>query len=262
LVAIGDTEIVTAGRAATVTITLANLVGSATLVAVTVHVPAVEDAVYVMTSPGVLGTDPQVALQVTAVLGVFPTEAVKTCWPLACRLTGVGDKEIVTGGATTVTITLADLVGSATLVAVTTHVPAATGAAYVMESPVVFGTDPQVALHVTVVFAVLPTVAVNACWPAGGILTRVGDTEIVTGGAATVTIMLAEFAAPGLGLLTATAYTPGLNVVMENDICVAETVFAGTATPFQSTCAPGRNWDPVIVTLAGPIGITGVTERI
>ena len=211
-----------------------------------------------------LESDPQEGvLQITAVLPVLPTVAVNTCWPPDRRLVAIGDTEIVTAGrAATVTTTLADLVGSATLVAVTVHVPAVEGAAYVMTSPGVLGTDPQVALHVTAVFAVLLTVAVNACWPLDGILTGVGDTEIITGGAATVTIMLAEFAAPGLGLLTATAYTPGLNVVMENDICVAETVFAGTATPFQSTCAPGRNWDPVIVTLAGPIGITGVTERI
>ena len=69
----------------------------------------------------VLESDPQLALQVTAVFVVFFTVAVKDCVALVSRLMLLGATEIVTG-AVTVTVACADLVWSATLVAVTVQV--------------------------------------------------------------------------------------------------------------------------------------------
>ncbi len=104
----------TATGALTVTVAEADLVGSATLVAVTVYVPGVPGAVY---KPE-LDTVPLVANHVTAVF-VEPVTVAVNCWvPLVKIVDAVGLSDIATG---TVTVTLADanLVGSATLVAVT-----------------------------------------------------------------------------------------------------------------------------------------------
>jgi hypothetical protein len=69
---VGDTETTTTGGAVTVTVADADFVASATLVAVTVYVPADEGAVY---SP-LEDTLPPEADQVTAVLLVPETFAV------------------------------------------------------------------------------------------------------------------------------------------------------------------------------------------
>jgi len=127
-----------AGAAVTVTTAEADFVVSATLVALTVAVPALAGAV---NSPdGVML--PNEAFQVTDLLEVDPwTDAVKESVPLVADLAEAG--EIVTevtagsggggfgldpGAAVTVTGADADRVGSATLVAVTTPVPAVVGA--------------------------------------------------------------------------------------------------------------------------------------
>ena len=73
----------------------------------------------------------------------------------------VGDTEMVGGGSVTVTDAVADFVVSATLVARTVNVPATAGAVY---KPAV-ETVPPVADHVTAVFEVPVTVAVNCCVP-------------------------------------------------------------------------------------------------
>jgi len=134
-----------AGAAVTITTAEADLVVSATLVAVTVAVPALAGAVY---SPeGVML--PSEADQVTDLLDVDPwTEAVKESVPPVADLAETGEMvtEVTAGpggggfglglgfGATaTVTGAEADRVGSATLVAVTTPVPAVAGA---VNSPV------------------------------------------------------------------------------------------------------------------------------
>lgn len=64
-------------------------------------------------------------------------------------------------GAVTVTLTVADLLESAALVALTVYVPAVLGAVY---KPLV-EMEPPVALHVTAVLELPVTVAVN-CWVA------------------------------------------------------------------------------------------------
>lgn len=75
----------------------------------------------------VLESVPQLVLQLTAVLVVLVTVAVKECVPLAWRVIFFGSTETVTG-AVTVTVACADLVWSATLVAVTVQLFAAPGA--------------------------------------------------------------------------------------------------------------------------------------
>ena len=74
-----------------------------------------------------LESEPQLALQVTAVFVVFFTVAVKECVALVSRLTLVGATVIDTG-TVTVTVACAHLVGSATLVALTMQVAAMPGA--------------------------------------------------------------------------------------------------------------------------------------
>ena len=120
---------------------------------------------------------PSEAFQVTDLLDVDPwTDAVKESVPLAADLAEVG--EIVTevtagsggggfglglpGAAATVTGADADLVGSATLVAVTIPDPAVAGAVYSPVEVIV----PIVVDHVTARSVVVPwTVAVNCTRP-------------------------------------------------------------------------------------------------
>jgi hypothetical protein len=103
--------------AVTVTVAEAVLVISTTLFAVTVYVPAVLGAVY---RPDV-EIVPAVADQVTDVLLEPVTVTVNCCIPPVWMDEDVGLMDTVTGGGSTVTVTLADavLLGSATLVAVT-----------------------------------------------------------------------------------------------------------------------------------------------
>src|ERR1019366_4622382 len=119
----GVSEMLTWG--VSVTVALAYLVGSATLVAFTVTVCAaamLAGAVY-RPAAEIVPTF-GLSVHVTALLEVPPTVAVY-CWvwePASVAESGVN--EIVTGGLS-VTVALADLVGSATLVAFTVTVCAA-----------------------------------------------------------------------------------------------------------------------------------------
>jgi len=114
-----------------VTLAESDFVGSATLVAVTVSVPAFAGAVY--RPPAVIV--PSAALHVTALLVAVPaTLAAKVSVPPVDDDAVAGDTvtdETVGGGggaAVTVTVAVSDLVASALLVAVTVSLPALAGA--------------------------------------------------------------------------------------------------------------------------------------
>ena len=119
---VGEMETETA---VTVTVAEADLVVSATLVAVTVTLPAVAGAVK---SPPVVML-PALAVQVTAGLLLPVTVAVNCCVaPVISEAVAGAMETETTTGAVTVTVAAADLVGSATLVALTVKVPAVPGA--------------------------------------------------------------------------------------------------------------------------------------
>jgi len=99
--------------ALTVTVADADAEVLALLVAVTVYVPAAAEAVY----RPLVDIVPPVADQVTAVLLLPVTVAVNCCVPPAGRDAEPGAMDTAT--ALTVTVADADLVESATLVAVT-----------------------------------------------------------------------------------------------------------------------------------------------
>ncbi len=100
--------------ALTVTVAKADFVVSATLVALTVYVPAVEGAVY----RPLVETVPPLADQVAAVL-LVPLTVAENCWvPLVNSEALVGEIEIATTvGAVTLTVAEANLLVSATEVA-------------------------------------------------------------------------------------------------------------------------------------------------
>ncbi len=125
LIEVGDTEIC-AGVVVTVTLAEADFVASAALVAFTEYVPAVPGAV---NSPE-LDTEPPLADHVTPVLLEPVTVAVNCCVAPAWIDAEVGLIEtlIGVGGALTFTVTDADFVRSATLVAMTEYAPAVLGA--------------------------------------------------------------------------------------------------------------------------------------
>ena len=180
----------------TVTAALADFVGSALLVVVTVCKPAVAGAVYrplveivpeVELPPTTPSTD-----QVTLVLVVPVTVAANCFVVLAVTLTEVG--LMLTPTAVTVTAALADLLESAMLVAVTVCEPAVAGAVYsplvetvpTVESPSLMpSTD-----HCTAVFVVPVTVAVNCFVVLSGTLAEVG--LMLTATAGTVTVAFAD----------------------------------------------------------------------
>ncbi len=112
--------IATETGAVTVTVALADLVESATLVAFTVYAPAVVGAVY---SPE-LEIVPPVADHVTALLPLPLIVAENCCVAPDARLTNDGAIATDTTGAETVTVAVADLVASTILVAVMLYVPA------------------------------------------------------------------------------------------------------------------------------------------
>ena len=99
---------------------MADLVGSATLVTVTVWVLVIEAGAVYKPAAVMLPTT-GLSDHVMAVLEVPPTVAVY-CWVWeAVRMAASGVNEMLTGGVR-VTVALADLVGSATLVAFTVTV--------------------------------------------------------------------------------------------------------------------------------------------
>jgi len=123
------------------------------------------------------------------VLLVPVTVAVNCCVPLVCTLANTGLIVAATGGAAvTVTLPKADLLGSATLLAVTVSFPATLGAVYKpLESML-----PSVASHVTEVLLVPVTVAVNCCVALVWRLAEVGLIVIDTTGGVAVTVTVAK----------------------------------------------------------------------
>jgi len=151
-----DTETTGGGVLVTVIVAVAFFVISATLVAVTVYVPAVLGAVNNPVAPMV----PPDAAQLTPVL-LVPVTLVANCTVApVCTLARVGDIEIETlVGATTVTVAEADLLASAALVALTVKVPGELGAVNSPDELML----PPLAVQVTAVFIVPLTEAVNCC---------------------------------------------------------------------------------------------------
>jgi hypothetical protein len=122
-----------------------------------------------------------------APLAVIVPDAVPL-WPTTTlpRPRVVGAMESVPAGAFTVTVALAYLVGSATLVAVTVTVVIAVTAG-ALNNPVLL-TVPAVADHVTAVLLVFVTWAEN-CWlPPETTVAVVGETETLTGPAEVVKV--------------------------------------------------------------------------
>ena len=167
------------------TLTAADFVLSATLVATTEYVPAVPGAVY--RPPDVIV--PPVVDHVTDVLLEPVTVDVNGCVAPVWIATRVGLIETTIGGALTVTLAEADLVLSATLVTVTVKVPGVLDAVYRPE----LDTEPPVADHVPAVFVVPVTVAANCCVAPVSKDADVGLIAITTGGAVTVTLAEAVF---------------------------------------------------------------------
>ena len=175
------------GAAVIAIVAIPTLVGSATLVAVTTDVPAVAGAVYTPAAEML----PVEACHVTARFVVVPlTTAKNESVPPAAvdTLAGVIATEVTpdpVGGLlgvvdATVTTADADLVGSATLVAVTVPVPADVGAVY---TPVA-ETDPIVDVHCTALLVVVPcTAALNCTLALGAAVATVGvtDTDVTLG---------------------------------------------------------------------------------
>ncbi len=191
----------------TVTVACAVLVLSALLVAVTAQLPAVVGAVNVTGFAVVLESFPQLALQATEVLVVWPTVAENTCAPLVFKLAVAGATEMVTG-AVTVTVALALFIISALLCAVTVQLPADAGAVNITGFDVALDTNPQLAVHVTAVFAVLVTVAAKACVPLVSKFAGAGVTAMATG-AFTVTVAWAVFVLSAL-LDAVTVHVPAV----------------------------------------------------
>src|SRR5215469_9156091 len=87
---------------------------------------------------------------------------------------------------------------------------------------------------------------------------------------ATCTDSVFEFADPGSGLLTSSGKVPGFSAGITAANCVLETNVVATALPFQFTCAPYTNCDPLTRICVGPSGnpdgftlsITGIGFQI
>jgi hypothetical protein len=195
------------GGAVTVIVAVADLVPSATLVALTVKLPAALGAVY---RPAALTVPPlaSTTVQVTEVLA-FPVTVAPNC-AVSLAATVVGASVIVittTPGALTVIVAVADLVVSATLVALTVKVPAALGAVYRS----VLSTVPpwtSTTVQVTEVLELPVTVAVNCAVAFVRIDAVVGviDTATTTG-AVTVTVAVADLV-PSATLVAVTRAVP------------------------------------------------------
>ena len=123
---VGETVTEVTVGALTVIGAVADFVGSATLVALIVAVPAVAGAV----KRPLAVTVPAVAVQVTDLLVTVPVTVAESCSVAPVRMLPVlGETETpFATGAATVTVVVADFVVSATLVAVTVIFPAAAGA--------------------------------------------------------------------------------------------------------------------------------------
>jgi hypothetical protein len=172
----------------TTTLALDLFAGSTTLVAVTVRFVVLE-TLGAENKPA-LETVPAVEDHVTAVLLVPCTKAVN-CWLLPeVRVAAFGETDTDTGAAAALIVTeeCANLVASATLVAVMVAVKGAVtiGAVNIPLLLIV----PPVAVHTTAVFEVFLTVAVNCCVPAEMMLEEVGETVTLTGTCAAFTVIV------------------------------------------------------------------------
>jgi hypothetical protein len=167
---------VTLSGGITVTVAVADLVGSSTLAAVIrTVVVAVTLGEVNMPPPEIV---PWVADHATRVCWVLLTVARNNCCFEAFIVAVVGLIETLTGGLT-VTTAAADSAGSATLVAVTETVVSAFTVGAVNKP--VLETDPSVADHVTARLSLPVTFAVN-CWVSvEGTLAVVGVTYTWTG---------------------------------------------------------------------------------
>jgi len=189
--------------ALTVTVAVADFVESVTEVAVMVTDSAVLGAVKVVATPLAVCVglnDPAVAVQFTPPFALsLLTVAVKFAVPLAASEAVVGEIETEIGrAADTVTVAVADFVGSVTDVAVMVTLPAAPGAVNVVAAPLAVCVglkDPAVAVQFTPPFALsFATVAVKLIVPpvtaeavAGNTLTEIGGGVVVT-----VTVAVAD----------------------------------------------------------------------
>ncbi len=203
----GEMEIDTAG-AATLTLAEADLAVLAWLVAVTVTF-ILEVQVGAVNIPE-LEIEPPEADQATAVF-VEPVTVAVNCWiPAEETVLEPGEIEIDTAGAATVTLAETDLAVLTWLVAVTVTVvlELTVGA---VKSPEV-EIDPAVADQVTAVFVEPVTVAVNCRVPAEETVAEVGEMEIDTAGAATLTLAEADLAV--LAWLVAVMVTVVLEVTV------------------------------------------------
>jgi len=188
---VGEIVIATGGGLLTgliVTVALACLLVSATLVTVTVAwmvdvtVGAVNSPELRPVSPPELEIVPTLALHVTAVSVVLATVAVKACVPPEATVVLVGEIAIETGRAVPaglmVTLAVATFVESAVLVAVMVacSVEVTVGAVNNPDAEIV----PTFAVQVTVVLLALFTVAANCCTPPESIVAVTGSIVMLT----------------------------------------------------------------------------------
>lgn len=191
LAVLGETVIEVTVGTLTVIVADADLFGSATLVALTVAVPAFAEAVK---SP-LAEIVPPVADQVTDLFVTVPCTDALNCCLAPMRMDGAaGDTETeFTTGAATVMVAVSDLVVSATLVAVIVAVPALADAVKRPELLMV----PEEVFQVTDLFVVLPCTETES-WSVAPVSNEAdaGDTEIedtATGAAVTVTLAEEDF---------------------------------------------------------------------
>jgi hypothetical protein len=188
---LGEIETPFATGAATVTVVVADFVVSATLVAVTVTFPAAAGAVKRPLAVIV----PPVADQVTDLSVTVPCTFAVNCCVAPVRMDGAAgeiEMELTTGGAgaLTVMMAVADLVVSATLVAVIVAVPEVAAAVKSPDALIV----PDEVFHVTDLLAALPCTAAVSCSVAA-VFTEplAGETETEdTAGAAAEMVTVAE----------------------------------------------------------------------
>src|SRR5579862_1920506 len=162
----------------TVTVEVADLVGSATLVTVTVIVVVLVTDGAVKRPP--VEMLPALAVQLAAVLLLPETVSVNCLVPPELTVAVVGEMETATdcAGGCTVTVADADLVGSATLVTFTVIVVVLVTEGAV-KRPVV-ETLPALAVQLTAVLVLPVTVSVNCLVPAELTVAVVGEILIET----------------------------------------------------------------------------------
>jgi hypothetical protein len=229
LAVVGETVIEVTVGALTVIVAVADFVGSATLVALIVAVPAVAGAV----KRPLAVTVPALADHVTDLFVTVPVTVAESWRVAPVRIVPVaGETETpLATGAATVTVVLADFVVSATLVALTVIVPADAGAVSKPAAVMV----PPVADQVTVLLVTVPcTAALNCCVAPVRIDGFAGEmeTEFTTGGAGAETVMvaMADFVASA-ALVAVTVAVPAVVPAVKRPfaLIVPDEVFQVTA---------------------------------